>query len=181
MRESASTNFAARVLRFASVASVVILTLSLATQLPATATPGLYHSVTFAQNDNVNDPIFVTQTANAPTPLTLFVNLNPTLTKPGFTFGSWNTSADGSGTSYVDGATFDFAAATVLYAIWSSINHSVTFAQNDNVNDPIFVTQTANAPTPLTLFANLTPLLRKPGYTFGHWNTSAVVRRWRYV
>jgi hypothetical protein len=173
MRESASTNFAARVLRFASVASVVILTLSLATQLPATATPGLYHSVTFAQNDNVNDPIFVTQTANAPTPLTLFVNLNPTLTKPGFTFGSWNTSADGSGTSYVDGATFDFAAATVLYAIWSSINHSVTFAQNDNVNDPIFVTQTANAPTPLTLFANLTPLLRKPGYTFGHWNTSA--------
>jgi uncharacterized repeat protein (TIGR02543 family) len=173
MRQLVSNNATSKMFRFASFTLVVILALSISTQWSAAATPGFYHSVTFAQNDNPSDPIYATQTQNVPTPLTSFVNLSPPFTKPGFTFESWNTSADGTGLSYVDGATFDFAAATVLFAIWTSLNHSVTFAQNDSVNDPIFLTQTANAPTSLTLFTNLKPLLFKQGYTFGHWNTSA--------
>lgn len=53
------------------------------------------------------------QVGNAPAPL----DAN-TFTRPGYTFVGWNTSPDGTGTSYADGATFAFAASTTLYAIW---------------------------------------------------------------
>ncbi|MDO5426973.1 MAG: InlB B-repeat-containing protein [Coriobacteriia bacterium] len=40
------------------------------------------------------------------------------LEKDGYTFEGWNTSADGSGTTYQLGATFSTDADTVLYAYW---------------------------------------------------------------
>jgi uncharacterized repeat protein (TIGR02543 family) len=43
------------------------------------------------------------------------------LAKTGFTFGGWNTAADGSGTSYAPAATFTMGSANVtLYAKWST-------------------------------------------------------------
>ncbi|MBM7568096.1 InlB B-repeat-containing protein, partial [Paenibacillus sacheonensis] len=43
------------------------------------------------------------------------------LVKTGSTFAGWNTAANGSGTSYVEGATFTMAAANVtLYAQWTA-------------------------------------------------------------
>src|SRR5690606_18096001 len=41
-----------------------------------------------------------------------------TFTYTGFTFNSWNTAADGSGTSYADGANYNFATDMTLYAQW---------------------------------------------------------------
>lgn len=44
-----------------------------------------------------------------------------TFTKTGKTFASWNTKADGSGTTYAAGASLELGAANVtLYAQWSS-------------------------------------------------------------
>jgi uncharacterized repeat protein (TIGR02543 family) len=40
------------------------------------------------------------------------------LAKTGFTFSGWNTAADGSGTSYAVGATYNTAASLRLYAKW---------------------------------------------------------------
>lgn len=48
-----------------------------------------------------------------------------TFTRSGYTFVSWSTAPDGSGTAYADGATFTFTADTTLYAQW-------TLATNDN-------------------------------------------------
>ncbi|MDR1781779.1 MAG: InlB B-repeat-containing protein, partial [Bacilli bacterium] len=42
-------------------------------------------------------------------------------TRDGYTFVSWNTSADGSGTSYAPNATFNITEDTTLYAIWKKI------------------------------------------------------------
>ena len=43
-----------------------------------------------------------------------------TLEKPGYTFGGWNTSADGSGISYASGDTIEITNRNVfLYAIWT--------------------------------------------------------------
>lgn len=39
-------------------------------------------------------------------------------TRTGYTFGGWNTSADGSGTSYAEGASYAFTSNTTLYAHW---------------------------------------------------------------
>ncbi|UKS25922.1 S-layer homology domain-containing protein [Paenibacillus sp. HWE-109] len=40
------------------------------------------------------------------------------LVKEGYTFAGWNTSADGSGTSYAAGAPFTITGDTILYAKW---------------------------------------------------------------
>jgi len=42
-------------------------------------------------------------------------------TRAGYTFSGWNTSADGSGTAYADGASYDFAANLTLYAQWDVV------------------------------------------------------------
>jgi uncharacterized repeat protein (TIGR02543 family) len=42
-----------------------------------------------------------------------------TYTRSGFTFAGWATSADGSGTSYSDGANYAFASDLTLYAQWT--------------------------------------------------------------
>ena len=42
-------------------------------------------------------------------------------TRTGYTFSGWNTSADGSGTAYADGASYDFAANLTLYAQWDVV------------------------------------------------------------
>jgi uncharacterized repeat protein (TIGR02543 family) len=59
---------------------------------------------------------------------TVIVLGNGTLTKSGFTFTSWNTLANGSGTNYTQGQTFAMGTANVtLYAKWTAIaNESFT-------------------------------------------------------
>lgn len=65
-------------------------------------------------------------TGTAPGPFSQ--NLNTTITtapaetftRDGYSFDSWNTAADGSGTIYAAGATFTFTADTTLYARWNS-------------------------------------------------------------
>jgi uncharacterized repeat protein (TIGR02543 family) len=42
-------------------------------------------------------------------------------TRPGYTFRGWNSSMNGSGTPYADGATYDFSADVWLYAQWTPI------------------------------------------------------------
>ena len=46
---------------------------------------------------------------------------SPVLAKSGFTFAGWNTSADGSGTSYSQGNTFTITANIILYARWTAV------------------------------------------------------------
>ena len=139
---------------------------------PAFATGGQYHTVTFAENDSGTDPVSATQTENVPTALTSFSNLSPAFVNSGHTFDDWNTAPNGSGTSYSDGAIFDFGSAFVLYAVWTNGYHTVTFAENASGTDPVSATQTENVPTALTLFASLSPGFVNSGHTFEDWNTA---------
>ena len=45
--------------------------------------------------------------------------LGNSFTREGYTFDSWNTAADGSGTEYASGATFSISTNTTLYAQWT--------------------------------------------------------------
>ena len=64
------------------------------------------------------------QSASTPTALT------PNgFTKSGYTFAGWNTAANGSGTSYADGATFPFSLGTTLYAQWTLSNDAQSSGQ----------------------------------------------------
>jgi uncharacterized repeat protein (TIGR02543 family) len=137
----------------------------------AVASTPQFHTVTFVENDSPSDTVYSTQTASSQTALTLFANLSPSFIDSGFTFVDWNTSPDGSGTSYANGSSFNFATAEVLYATWARIYHTVTFVENDSSTDSVSATQTENVQTPLTSFVNLIPSFGDSGFTFVDWNS----------
>ena len=81
-----------------------------------------------------------------------------TLTYSGYTFAGWNTSANGSGTTYADGASFPFTADTILFAQWTLIpvaTPTPTPATPAPASSPASLTPAAQAPTgvPATLLA----------------------------
>jgi len=99
---------------------------------------------------------------NVPTPLT-----TDTFTRPGYTFAGWNTAADGSGTSYADGASYDFAADATMFAQWTAIpTKTVSFDSNGGTGS--ISDEVANVPTALT--ANS---FTRAGFTFAGWNTAS--------
>jgi uncharacterized repeat protein (TIGR02543 family) len=48
-------------------------------------------------------------------------------TRTGYIFSGWNTVANGSGTSYANGASFPFTANTTLYAQWTANTLTITY------------------------------------------------------
>ena len=57
-------------------------------------------------------------------------------TRSGYSFVKWNTSANGSGASYRNGAVYSFAASTTLYAQWKK-NKKVTAPPTKNTGPAI--------------------------------------------
>lgn len=93
-----------------------------------------------------------------------------TLTKTGYYFGSWNTSALGSGTDYNPGDTFIITADTTLYAIW------VPLPIYYLAYDPAYATG-GSAPGQVDYFAGDTVIvsenigsLTRTGYVWVCWN-----------
>src|ERR1019366_6231877 len=129
-----------------------------------------YHTVTFAENDSGTDPVSATQTENVPTVLTLFASLSPGFVKSGHTFEDWNTAPDGSGTSYSNGAIYDFGAAVVLYAVWQVVP-VVTATFNSGMG--IGSTPSESESTGSTLLLPSGSAMSYVGYAFAGWNTAA--------
>ena len=69
--------------------------------------------VTF--NTNGGSGSMVNQSASTSTDLT-----SNAFTRTGYTFSGWNTAADGSGTTYLDGVSYAFDADLTLYAQWTA-------------------------------------------------------------
>ena len=90
------------------------------------------HTVTFDANGGSGT--MSPQTASSPTALTL-----NTFTRTAYSFSGWNTAADGSGTPYADGATYDFSADIILYAQWSGILGDVNHDDAVNSTDALIV------------------------------------------
>lgn len=74
----------------------------------------LNHTVTF--NSNSGTGSMSNQTASSATVLT-----TNAFTRTGYTFAGWNTAANGSGTTYANGASYSFAADVTLYAQWTVV------------------------------------------------------------
>jgi uncharacterized repeat protein (TIGR02543 family) len=85
------------------------------------------------------------------------------------TFVDWNTSANGSGVSYANGALYPFGASTTLYARWKVgkvPSRTITFLSNGGTGR----TPSEIDNTPTAISANR---FRRAGYSFVDWNTSA--------
>ena len=89
----------------------------------------------------------------------------------GYSFSSWNTKADGSGTSYADKASVKNLAASgtvTLYAIWSPNKYTVKF--DGNGADEL--SSTSKEVTYNSTYGDL-PQPTRSGYNFIGWYTKA--------
>lgn len=91
-----------------------------------------------------------------------------TPTWAGHTFVSWNTKADGTGTSYSPGATYTGNANLPLYAIWTTNSYTVSYNANGGSGAP--ANQTKHYGTPLAL-SDTEPT--RANYRFVEWNTAS--------
>jgi uncharacterized protein (TIGR02145 family)/uncharacterized repeat protein (TIGR02543 family) len=121
------------------------------------------YTVTYNANDGTGAPANQTKTYDIA--LTLSTSVP---TRTGYTFAGWNTSANGTGTSYVSGASYTSNAGITLYAQWTINTYTVTYNANDGTGAPTNQTKTYNVT--LTLSADVPT---RTGYTFANWNTSA--------
>ena len=98
-----------------------------------------------------------------------------TMTRSGFTFGGWNTAANGSGIDYSPSATFTIENNTTLYAEWIPVG-SYTLTYNGNGSTGGSVPVDASSPyaggSTVTVLGNSGSLTR-PSFSFGGWNTAA--------
>lgn len=103
----------------------------------------VYEANTVTFNANGGSGVDYTQSASGPTSLTA-----NTFTRSGYTFSAWNTSADGTGASYANGASFPFAADDTLYAQWqlpSATSSSGSQSSGEDSTAGIFLTVTSRA------------------------------------
>lgn len=119
--------------------------------------------VTFDANGGTGSNAIQSATGNTP----LQAN---TFTRSGFTFAGWNTAADGSGTSYANGASFPFTADTTLYAQWT-VASNPSAPQLPLVTTPVTTTPpsttTPRSPTTTAPTAPATTIPAPAPNTFG--------------
>jgi uncharacterized repeat protein (TIGR02543 family) len=88
-------------------------------------------------------------------------------TRAGHTFLSWNTKADGSGTSYAAGGSYTANAAATLYAQWQANAYAVAFDAQGGSVTPASKSVTYGQPY------GALPVPERPGYRFDGWFTAA--------
>ena len=137
------------------------------------------YKISGGSSANLEEPIStytITYNANngsgAPSSQTKVQNVDLTLsttvpTRSGYQFAGWNTSANGSGTSYAAGAVYSENSNVTLYAQWKQV-FTITYNANSGSGAPSdqskvqgdTITLSTNKPT-------------KTGNTFTGWNTSS--------
>ncbi|MDR1400104.1 MAG: InlB B-repeat-containing protein [Treponema sp.] len=134
------------------------------------AASGTQYTVTYNANGG-SGTAPSSQTVNSGTAIALADKSG--LTKAGYTFSGWNTSASGTGTLYAVGASFTVTSPITLYATWivaSGIQYTVTYDVNGG-SGTAPPAQTVDSGTAIAL-ADKSGLTNS-GYTFSGWNTSA--------
>ena len=84
-----------------------------------------------------------------------------TMTRSGYNFAGWNTSANGTGTAYANSANFAFTSNATMYAQWTSNTFTVTYDPNSGTVSPTSENYTSTA---LTL-----PTPTRSGHSFNGW------------
>ncbi|MBR4451240.1 MAG: InlB B-repeat-containing protein [Clostridia bacterium] len=119
---------------------------------------------TITYNNNGGTGTIPSQTKVHGTNLTLVTTIP---SRTGYTFKSWNTKADGSGTSYASGATYTANASVTLYAQWTANTYTITFRYGSINNNAVYKTISQKYDTAVTVPADP----EVTGYAFTGWDT----------
>ncbi|MGG9970145.1 beta strand repeat-containing protein, partial [Ferruginibacter sp. SUN002] len=104
--------------------------------------------------------------------VTVLANSGP-VAKTGYTFGGWNTQADGNGTNYTAGSgTFNITGITTLYAKWNINQYAVTYSVNGGTGSVPSAPANYDYASTVTVLTN-SGNIALTGYTFSGWNTAA--------
>ncbi len=134
---------------------------------PVTGQQVTNYTLTYDAN-NGTGTVPTAQTGNGN--ITLAAN-SGNLARSGYTFGGWNTQADGNGTNYNTGATYNLTANVTLYAKWTANQAQFTLTYDANgATGSVPAAQTGNGN--VTLATN-SGNLSLAGFTFKGWNTQA--------
>jgi uncharacterized repeat protein (TIGR02543 family) len=120
------------------------------------------YTVSYNANGGTGAPTSQTKTHDVALTLTL-----STPTRTGYTFSSWNTAANGTGTYYASGASYTANASVTLYAQWTPNTYTVSYDANGGTGAP--TSQTKTHDVALTLSSTVPT---RTGYTFVTWNTA---------
>ncbi|MFU8892127.1 MAG: InlB B-repeat-containing protein [Luteolibacter sp.] len=90
------------------------------------------------------------------------------LTRTGYIFEGWNTTANGSGTSYQPGASFQITDNVNLYAQWAANAYTVTFDANGG-DSPSLISKSVTYDSAYGALATVNRI----GYAFRGWFTAA--------
>jgi uncharacterized repeat protein (TIGR02543 family) len=95
-----------------------------------------------------------------------------TLTRSGYTFDGWNTSAAGGGTNRAAGDTYTTVSDVIFYAKWNPVTYSITYDGNtsNGGSAPTTGGYTTGQASPYSVASNT---YTKTLHVFGGWNTAA--------
>jgi len=127
------------------------------------------YNVTYNTNNATGGVVPVDNTVYLPSETVTVLGNTGYLVRTGYTFGGWNTKADGSGTTYAAGATFTINGNTTLYAKWTPITYTVRFHKNHDDATGSMNDQTLTYDAAQTLTANA---FTRDGYAFVGWSTT---------
>ena len=111
--------------------------------------------VTFASNDGASVSSYQTVTSGVASTLA-----SNGFARSGYTFAGWNTVANGSGTSYADGASITTSSSVTLYAQWASTSSGSSggSTRSDDDDEPVVApVVTPTRPTVRLPFPTATP------------------------
>jgi hypothetical protein len=109
---------------------------------PTTTTTGTTATITFNANGGIGIMAPEIETVDTSTALTI-----NTFTQTGYTFSGWNTSANGSGTSFTDGEVVDFTTSATFYAQWAATTPTSGFTGTTSSNWSGYVLPTGGPAT----------------------------------
>ena len=131
---------------------------------------------------NISTPITISFNVNGGSPSTPPTNINTTSgssvtlplnssSKTGYTFAGWNTLANGSGTNYTAGASYQFYSSVTLYAKWVPTIYYITYFLGGGSGSH-------GNPTQFTIESSLITFvqgsLTRYGYDFTGWSPATI-------
>ena len=132
-------------------------------------TAGIGNIVTYSANSATSGTVPNEAIVPVGRALTAATNTG-TLTRTNYTFGGWNTAANGSGTTYaVASTTFSPTSNATLYAQWNS---TITYNANSATSGAAPTATTAKGDAATTSLASQGTLVRT-NFRFVGWNTLA--------
>lgn len=123
---------------------------------------------TVSYSDNVSNATITVPSDQIKTHGTNLTLSSTQPTRTGYTFNNWNTSSNGTGTSYSAGGSYTSNADATLYAQWTANTYTVRYNANGGTGSTPSSSHSYNTAKNLTANA-----FTRTGYRFTGWSESA--------